>query len=218
MPPNRPPAGYFSQPRDDLFRLVPKGPGRKVLDVGCGEGRFAQRLRELGQTVYGIEISPEAARQAAARLDRVYVGDAERADFGLEAAAFDTIVLGDVLEHLIDPWGFLRRMRTLLKPEGVVVASIPNVQYFPVVLSLIGGRFRYREQGVLDQTHLRFFTLREVRALFEEAGFRITAMPKIYPYRHPLVRRTAGLLDRLTLGLLGGFLVGNIYVVAQRRR
>ena len=104
---NKHPADYYSRPRDDLFRLIPKTPGLKVLEVGCGEGQLGRRLKECNQIVYGIEMNPSAARAAASVLDYVYAENVEEFKFNLSDEFFDTIILGDVLEHLIYPLGFL---------------------------------------------------------------------------------------------------------------
>lgn len=216
MTPPNPPPDYFARTRDDIFALVPKSPGLRVLDVGCGEGALGRRLRDLGQRVHGVELSPAAAAVAAQVLDEVIVGDAEKVDLGFADEFFDTIVLGDVLEHFYDPWGFMTRMRRVLKPRGRIVASIPNIQYFPVVLNLLLGKFEYRRHGILDISHIRFFTAREVEKMFTGAGFQVTDTPTIYPYRHPLTRKLAAGIDRVSLGVFSRFLIGNIFVVARK--
>ena len=216
MTPLNPPPDYFARVRDDIFSLVPKSPGLRVLDVGCGEGVLGRRLKNLGQRVHGVELSPAAAALAAEVLDDVIVGDAEKIGLNFAEEFFDTIILGDVLEHFYDPWGFMARMRRLLKPQGRIIASIPNLQYFPIVLNLLCGKFEYRQHGVLDISHIRFFTAREVEKMFKGAGFRITNTPAVYPYRHPLTRKTAAVIDRFTLRIFSHFLIGNIFVVATK--
>ena len=154
------------------------GHGKRVLDVGCATGDLAEVLAEHGCKVTGIEIDPEAARQAEERCERVIVGDVARLDLGaeLDEESFDVVLLGDVLEHLKDPLQTLKRLKTFLCPEGYVVASIPNVAHGSVRLSLMQGRFRYRSLGLLDNTHLRFFTRESVEQLFKDAGLLITEL------------------------------------------
>jgi 2-polyprenyl-3-methyl-5-hydroxy-6-metoxy-1,4-benzoquinol methylase len=152
-------------------------PGSRVLEFGCATGYMTQALRErLGATVVGVELDAEAARLAEERADRVLVGDAEMLDLEAELGTdrFDAILFADVLEHLRDPAALLRRVRPFVAEGGVVVASIPNVAHASVRLALLGGSFRYREQGLLDETHLRFFTREGIQDLFESSGYLIT--------------------------------------------
>src|SRR5215204_3033882 len=156
------------------------GRGKRVLDVGCATGDLARVLVGRGCAVTGIEIDPEAAHQAEEHCERVVVGDVEEVDLSglLGDEAFDVIVFGDVLEQLKDPLLTLIRLKPFLRSEGYVVASIPNVAHGSVRLALIQGRFRYSQLGLLDNTHLRFFTRESVEQLFEDAGFLITGLKR----------------------------------------
>jgi 2-polyprenyl-3-methyl-5-hydroxy-6-metoxy-1,4-benzoquinol methylase len=166
---------YFSHVRPEVMALVPES-ARRVLDVGCGAGRLGEAIRaRQGASVVGIELDPVAAGMAEGRLDRVLVGDAERLEPGFEPGEFDCIVCGDVLEHLEDPGAFLRRARGWLGRGGVVAASVPNVRHHLVVASLLEGNWTYESAGLLDETHLGFFTRRDLFDLFERAGYRIEA-------------------------------------------
>jgi len=152
-------------------------PGSRVLEFGCATGYMSKALRDrVGATVVGVELNAEAAQLAEEHLDRVLVGDAEELDLEAELGGerFDAILFADVLEHLRDPGALLRRVRPLVADGGVVVASIPNIAHASVRLSLLGGSFRYREQGLLDEGHLRFFTREGVQDLFESSGYLIT--------------------------------------------
>src|SRR4051812_18406231 len=152
-------------------------PGSRVLEFGCATGYMSQALRgRLGATVVGVELDAEAARLAEEHCDRVLIGDAEELDLEAELGGerFDAILFADVLEHLRDPAALLRRVRPLVAEGGAVTASIPNIAHASVRLSLLGGSFRYREQGLLDETHLRFFTREGVEDLFESSGYLVT--------------------------------------------
>src|SRR3954468_16330076 len=152
-------------------------PGSRVLEFGCATGYMSQALRgRLGATVVGVELDAEAARLAEEHCDRVLVGDVEELDLEAELGGerFDTILFADVLEQLRDPAAVLRRVRPFVAEGGAVVASIPNVAHASVRLALLAGSFRYREQGLLDESHLRFFTREGVQDLFEGSGFMIT--------------------------------------------
>jgi O-antigen biosynthesis protein len=149
------------------------GHDKRVLDVGCAAGDLAGVLTERGCKVTGIEVDPEAARRAEERCERVVAGDVETLDLGaeLDGEDFDVLLFGDVLEHLKDPLRTLKRLEPFLRPEGYVVASIPNVAHGSVRLALMQGEFPYDRLGLLDDTHLRFFTRESVERLFEDAGF-----------------------------------------------
>jgi O-antigen biosynthesis protein len=149
------------------------GNDKHVLDVGCATGNLAEVLTERGCRVTGIEVDPEAARRAEERCERLIVGDVELLDLGaeLDGETFDVLLFGDVLEHLKDPLRTLKRLEPFLRPEGYVVASIPNVAHGSVRLALMQGEFPYNRLGLLDDTHLRFFTRESVERLFEDAGF-----------------------------------------------
>jgi SAM-dependent methyltransferase len=158
-----------------LFGLVE--PGSRVLEFGCASGYMSEALRDrLGASVVGVELDAEAAQLAAAYCERLLVGDAEELDLEAELGGerFDAILFADVLEHLRDPAALLRRVRPLVAEGGVVVASIPNVAHASVRLALLGGSFRYREEGLLDAGHLRFFTREGIQDLFEASGYLVT--------------------------------------------
>lgn len=163
--------------RNDSHTLIVELVGRekRVLDVGTATGYVAKVLTERGCVVTGIEIDPEAARQAEEHCEKVIVGDIESLDLDAELGedAFDVIIFGDVLEHLKDPLRTLQRFRPFLRPEGYVVSSIPNIAHGSVRLALLQGKFQYQDLGLLDNTHLRFFTRESIEQLFGDAGFLI---------------------------------------------
>lgn len=148
------------------------GGTKRVLDVGCATGYLAQALVERGCTVSGVELDEAAAEGARPHLERLVLGDLETMDlaeaFGDDR--FDVVVFGDVLEHLRDPLPVLRQAKALLADRGSVVASIPNIAHGSVRLALLAGRFDYQDLGLLDSTHVRFFTRSSVEDLFREAG------------------------------------------------
>jgi 2-polyprenyl-3-methyl-5-hydroxy-6-metoxy-1,4-benzoquinol methylase len=158
-----------------VVSLVP--PGARVLDVGCATGYMADVLKQrLGCTVVGIEISAAAGTLAAPFCERVIIGDVEALDLEqlLAGERFDCIIVADVLEHLRQPEVVLRRLAPLLAPDGAIVGSIPNVAHGAVRLTLLAGEFRYRDTGLLDNTHIRFFTRDTVSELMTSAGYVLT--------------------------------------------
>jgi 2-polyprenyl-3-methyl-5-hydroxy-6-metoxy-1,4-benzoquinol methylase len=201
--------GYYDCARPELAVLVPLE-ARRVLDVGCGSGVLGRQLRNRGHEVCGIELIPAMARVAAERLDEVVCGDVETTALPWPTGTFDAVLCGDVLEHLLDPWQTLHRLSSLLVPGGLLIASIPNVQNYRVIRGLVLGRWRYRERGLMDLGHLRFFTWREIEKLFAQAGLEIVK-------RHSNWRRTfpRRLLNALTLNRLDPFLARSYVVVGQ---
>lgn len=162
------------------------GSGRRVLDIGCAAGDMARILQAQGNTVVGVEIDPEAADLARAACERVIVADLDTLELDqIGGELFDVILAGDVLEHLKDPTAVLARLRQALAADGYVVATIPNVAHASVRLALLQGTFPYAELGLLDRTHLRFFTLSTVREMFADAGLAIVDLHHLYkPIEH----------------------------------
>lgn len=167
---------YYQQPRHEVAALVPMT-ARRVLDVGCAEGVLGAHLLQRGVAeVYGIEQVPEVAARAAGRLTRVICGDVGTVDLPADIGTFDCIIFADVLEHLADPVAALRRFIPLLNPDGVIAASIPNVRHHAILHMLAEGHWSYQDHGIMDRTHLRFFTLKEIHALFDRLGFDIKGL------------------------------------------
>ena len=156
-----------------VFAVEMIGGNKRVLEFGCASGYVSRVLRDRGCRVVGIEIDPEFASQAKEFCEDVIIGNAEELDLEstLAERSFDVAVFGDVLEHMTDPLGMLRRVRQWLVPDGYVVASLPNIAHGAVRLALLDGRFEYTPEGLLDETHLRFFTHDTIKDLFHQAGF-----------------------------------------------
>lgn len=173
--------GYYDNPRAVLLELFPHAPAR-LLDVGCGSGATSELARAKWPQLetIGIEIVPDAAERAAHKLDRVITGSAETLDFSAAGLAnIDGVILADVLEHLVDPWSFLERLRGVLAPGAMVIASIPNIANLWLLDELAAGRFDYAADGLLDRTHLRFFTRATIASMFADAGYAIERWDRI---------------------------------------
>lgn len=149
------------------------GTGNRVLDVGCSSGYLARPLAERGNTIVGLELDPEAARAAEEFCELVLVGDVETMDLPFEPGSFDVVLGGDVIEHLRDPAATLTRLRPLLRPGGRVVLSTPNVANWAIRLSLLSGRWRYTDRGILDRSHTHLFTRATLAETLERAGYRV---------------------------------------------
>ena len=169
-------ASYFSHPRPELVAALPATDGNRVLDLGCGSGAMSQGIRDQGKAeeIWGVEINPDAAAAAkqSGAIDRVLQGDLEAVMGELPSGHFTHVIAGDVLEHLVDPWQALARLKTCMAPGGQFICSIPNVRNLSFILMLLfKKRFEYRDSGVMDRTHLRFFARKDVHDLFAGAGF-----------------------------------------------
>ena len=183
---------YFEDVNLGLLRLWGGRRGLDVLDVGCGYATTSQHLK--GNRVTGIESNAEAVKVARTRIDRVVERDLHDVDPSL--GAFDAIIFADVLEHVAWPVGILRQYLALLKPNGTVIVSLPNVGLWSVRFQHLLGRFEYEETGVLDRTHLRFFTRRSALRMLDEAGLRVVKRT----YNPGLVRPFVPLVKRMIAG------------------
>lgn len=184
-----------AQARGDLVVKLPEG-ARSVLDVGCSRGATAAPLRARGvERIVGIEPDPGDAAEAARVYDRVLAQPLEAVAAGEFSAEFDGVLFGDVLEHLVDPSDALVRVLPWLSPEGVVVASVPNVGNWTVVADLLAGRFDYVPYSILSGTHVRHFTRRTICDLFEASGFAVRSVDTV---SLPLSPADAARLARLS--------------------
>jgi O-antigen biosynthesis protein len=182
--------------------LAAVGRGR-VLDVGCSSGYLAGPLAARGNAIVGIELDPEAARAAEAFCERVLVGDVETMALPLETASFDVVLCGDVVEHLRDPVATLARLRPYLKPGGRLVLSTPNVANWAIRLSLLAGRWRYTDRGILDRSHTHLFTRATLAEAVVRAGYRVERIDVSVPVpgRSDRLDALANRVGRLRPGL-----------------
>lgn len=172
---------YYQKLRPEMAALLPPE-AQTILDVGCGAGRFAHSLKTPGREVWGIEIHRDEGQKAAQLLDRVLIGDVCSLLTELPDARFDAIYFNDVLEHLVDPYSLLRQIQVKLRPQGVILVSLPNVRYIRNLFHLLVKKdWTYVDHGVLDRTHLRFFTLKSAQNVFRDAGLEIEAWQGIEP-------------------------------------
>ena len=169
--------------RDDILNLIPNKV-HKVLDIGCSIGMLGKQLKQRNNVeVIGVEINKEMASIAKNNLDKVIIADVENLNFNdyFPSGYFDCIIFADILEHLKAPWTVLKKATEVLSNNGQVVASIPNVRHYTTILELIfKGSWPYRERGIHDRTHLRFFTLKNIKELFEHCGLKINKIERKY--------------------------------------
>ncbi len=189
---------YYGEVREDILPFIPAD-ARDLLEIGCGRGLTGQLIRrQRGCRVTGVELNPDVAAEAARHLDRVIVGDIEELEIDQR---FDAVVATELFEHLVYPEEFLAKMKTLVRPGGRIVLSVPNVGHYSLVEDLLAGRWDYLPIGLLCYTHFRFFTRATLEAWIERVGFdsyEITAQ------RTELPERFTALPQRPPGGNVGG--------------
>ncbi len=200
---------YHSHPRPELVACLPVNGNNRVLDLGCGSGAMSAAIKAAGKAgeIWGVEINPQAARQA--RESGVFVqvleGDLETVLATLPAGHFTHVIAGDVLEHLVDPWTVCARLGECLADGGEFICSIPNIRNLSFILALTFKRsFEYRDSGVMDRTHLRFFARKDVYAMFANAGYRDISIGPVRPKKRLSWKLGHALLGDL---VIKGFLV-----------
>ncbi len=207
---------YFATPRREVLPHLPARLSR-MLDVGCGSGATVAAIKAVRPVAWagGVERVATEAERAAAVCERVWCLDVERECFeaGIAPASLDLVLCLDVLEHLADPWDVVRRLSPLLAPGGRLIVSVPNVRNWKFLWGLAArGDFHYRDSGLLDRTHLRFFVRETAVDLVGAGGLRVLAVEGAQPWRGLDARR---LLSLASLGRLDDFMVKQWLIVAE---
>ena len=206
---------YFAHARTEIAAWLPECCPR-VLELGCGAGATLGWLKQTGRAseAVGIEVAESAALAAGAHADQVWRLDIERDPWPALGPPFDCVLCLDVLEHLVNPWGVLDRLvRDQLAVGGTLLVSLPNVRHYSVLLPLVfGGRWDYAEAGLLDRTHLRFFTSRSASVLLQHPQLS----PPAYHATGFAGWTAKNLFNRLSLGLLSEFVTYQHYLVARK--
>ncbi len=165
---------YFNHERPEMLAFLPIT-CKRALDVGCGEGTFALQIKnKLDAEVWGIELMSEPGTEAKKHLDNVFVGPCENFVDELPENFFDVIYCNDVLEHLVDPYTFLKNLKSKLSSSGVIISSIPNIRYHDAFKKIIlQKKFEYEGHGIFDKTHMRFFTKSSIEKMYTDLGYEI---------------------------------------------
>jgi 2-polyprenyl-3-methyl-5-hydroxy-6-metoxy-1,4-benzoquinol methylase len=220
------PMDYFDLARRDVVERLklfyPKGKSfSNVLDIGCGTGATGVAIRKDFKIEHysGVELMDAAAKIAKERIDYVVSGNIEtmindKKFYDLEKKKYDLILILDVIEHLYDPWGLLDFLTDWLSPDGIIVLSIPNAGNIYVVNKLVRDRFLYDEGGLLDKTHIRFFTLKTIHDMFERTKYSIL---DTY-YKRGSMDLKSKLLNVLTFGLLKKMFVVQYIVIIKKNK
>ncbi len=205
------PDNYYDGVRKDILPLVPRH-SQRVLEIGCSQGNTLAYLKDNGYCdwTFGTDLFVDAIEIAKDKVDQVYQGNIEETTLPIESGSIDLILCLDVLEHLINPQKVIAYLHQLLVPGGIIIASIPNVRHYSASFPLIfQNKWEYKSNGVLDNTHLRFFVKDTAIDLMESSGLK---MNRLICQTKPRDNR----LNQLTLGLLNSFLTLQ-YLIEVRR-
>ena len=203
---------YYTHEKSVLLSYIADG-ANKILDIGCGSGSLGKKLIELGKVdvIIGVEVYDPAADEAANYYNQVYRGDIEELDVPFKED-FHYIICADVIEHLKEPWKLLQRINIWLKQDGKLIITIPNIRYWRILSELIfKGQWAYVDSGILDITHLRFFTRQSLKNLLNNNQFTIE-------YSKMLIHgQKKNFLNILTFSIFQEFLGSQILVIAQKQ-
>jgi 2-polyprenyl-3-methyl-5-hydroxy-6-metoxy-1,4-benzoquinol methylase len=166
---------YQNSGNPPLLKLIPERPGA-CLDCGCGAGDNARLLKSRGWKVTGITVSADERHLAAEFCEQVYLSDLENGIPRTIEGSFDLILISHVLEHLANPENLIRDCQRVLLPEGMIAVAVPNILFYPNRLRFLLGHFEYTENGVMDKTHLRFYSFKSAAALLESNGFELVVL------------------------------------------
>ena len=206
---------YYDLPRTEVVNMLPYVQGR-YLEIGCGTGATLEYVKSRGASyVAGVDINKEAVEIASQKkIDLVLVADVECDKLPFEEKEFDCIIMADLLEHLYNPWDALKRISRYLRDDGWILLSIPNVKNYRILIRLVlHDEWTYSEAGLLDNTHLRFFTLKEIKRLLEFAGLRIEELRRNAP-----LGRKSKILNTLFLNKMMSFWVYQYYILAKKSK
>lgn len=169
------PISYYGNPRNDYVDILPDNQNLRILEIGCGNGAtgvLALRLKKCVEYV-GVEMFASEGAKAKDVLTKIHIGNVESMELPYPPGYFDVLIASEVLEHLVDPYAVVQRLSALVKPGGRIFASSPNISWFGNIIGLIKGKFDYVDEGMMDRTHLRWFTPASFAAMFEAAGVRV---------------------------------------------
>ena len=216
-------SSYFSQIRQEISPLLPSNTN-VALEIGCGSGETLNWLKEnnfVNHTI-GFEINEVAASQARLKCDEVLVGNIEESVSILKKfeKSIDLLLFLDVIEHLNNPWTILKSCQTLLSDQGIIIASIPNVRSVKVLSPLLlNGEWNYQNSGILDKTHLRFFTKKSCIKLFQTTGYKVEKVVGNGPLKRENAKTVKGnvmaILNLLTLNIFEEFIANQYLILAK---
>lgn len=164
---------YYANNRAEMLSFIPLS-AKKTLEIGCGQGNFSAQLTEKGIETWGVEPNIDSAKIAHQKLHTILTGTLDEVINQLPENYFDAIIMNDILEHLLFPWENMKQLKDKLTNEGVLISSIPNVRYAKNMFHLLFMKnWEYKESGILDSTHFRFFTKKSIISMHKKSGYSI---------------------------------------------
>jgi 2-polyprenyl-3-methyl-5-hydroxy-6-metoxy-1,4-benzoquinol methylase len=172
--PDNPDTGYYFNTRKEVLEHMPVGV-KTLLDIGCGAGVFAGEVKKRQNiTVWGVELNENIAAQSGKNIDHLIVGDISAVACKLPDNYFDCITCNDILEHIYDPYEILRALKSKLTKSGILICSIPNVRFIRILKSVLFKKeWEYTESGIMDFTHIRFFTKASIIRMFDKLDYQV---------------------------------------------
>jgi 2-polyprenyl-3-methyl-5-hydroxy-6-metoxy-1,4-benzoquinol methylase len=208
---------YFSNTRVDLISLLPKQKVGRLLELGAGSCDTLVEIKRQGlaEVVVGVELMKlPGTNQENKLIDELIFGDFETLNNQFKADSFDVIICGDVLEHLVDPWSVVQKLKRLLKPGGLFLISCPNIRYYETFVNIfIKGSFKYADFGLFDRTHLRFFCRKDLLLMLSQGGLTVKL---VFPSFKFYKKSKYFILNAITLGLFEQFLAVQYVISAER--
>lgn len=203
---------YFSLERQ-IFKNAVTSSNLKILDIGCGTGILGAYFKKIQNcTVYGVEINESAYKEAILNLDKVIKGNIELIELPFEKSSFDIIIMGDVLEHLINTISSLKKLQYFLKDDGRILISVPNIRHWKIMLKLLfQDSWKYESSGILDYTHMRFFTKKSLIELLKDNDINVSFSERVIQKRSK-----SYYFNILTFQLFSGLLASHTYIELKK--
>lgn len=189
---------YFEGAREDFVSELPGNPDARILEIGCSNGNtgaLALSMNKCGSYI-GVELHETAALKAKKKISQVIIGDIEKMELPFEDNSFDVLIMSEVLEHLVDPWNVLRKLHRYMKPGAIILASSPNVSHYRIILMLLRGEWNLTDDGIMDRTHLRWFTPSSFAEMFESTGYKVLKLEPLSPFRISIKLQIALMLGK----------------------
>lgn len=206
---------YYATVQKEVVELVPDG-AERILEIGCGTGLTASAIKNKSKNrveIVGIEIEPDIAEKAKKNIDKVINADAERIELPYDKGYFDCIIYAGILEHLRNPWDLLIKNLKFLKQSGYVIAIMPNIAHYRIIKMLLKKEWNYRDRGILDDTHLRFFALKNIKAMFNKANLKIIEI-----IRRISASKQKKIINKVLFGIIADYLTEEYIILAKKCR